>query len=287
MADRAIHQADIRRFLDASINPLANFLASVLSTTCDNWWENAVLGVLTHQQHQRIRFQQITTLAGLDLSALLRVFAKNWGRIAEARNLAWEGINYVKEMQTVRNKWAHMCSEAAVIDDLYRDLDTIERFCLLIEADKKIIDEIKLAKSPFFYGVEASVNETKKQTQRAQPDKEEVKRCAEVLSGIPQYYEVFTEVLEILSDDKMRTLHEIRFELGIKLSYPEKILHAMKEKDTIGWCTWHLKTAGLIERPRRGINAITDFGKNFLEKHAYITKDVLKTIPSYLEKTKK
>lgn len=287
IVNRTVHDFDIRHFLEKVVAPLAGFLGRVLPATNRDWWKESVVSVLTPQQQQRINFQRVTALAGLDLAALLRVLDQNWSRIAESLSLAWEGRNYVKEMQAIRNKWAHLSTEPVALDDVYRDLDTLQRFCLLIEADERFVHEIKAAKTAILCGTDESVKASAAQKQTIQSSKDSAKKNTKGTSGSPHYYELFTEVLELLSDEKPRTSHEIIFELGIKMSYSATILNTMKEKDTIGWCTWHLKAAGLVDRPHRGINTITDSGKAVLGNHERITRELLKTIPAYGARIKK
>ena len=45
-------------------------------------------------------------------------------------------------MQTIRNRWAHKGSEAISEDDVYRDLDTLQRFLVMVNSNQSLIDEI-------------------------------------------------------------------------------------------------------------------------------------------------
>ena len=49
-------------------------------------------------------------------------------------------------MQTIRNRWAHTSTEGISIDDTYRDLDTLQRFAVTIQADDELIQEIRKTK---------------------------------------------------------------------------------------------------------------------------------------------
>lgn len=49
-------------------------------------------------------------------------------------------------MSAVRNTWAHATTEEQPRDDVYRDLDTLQRFARIIGADSEFIDKIKVAK---------------------------------------------------------------------------------------------------------------------------------------------
>ncbi|MDZ7581738.1 MAG: Swt1 family HEPN domain-containing protein [Deltaproteobacteria bacterium] len=76
---------------------------------------------------------------GLDLAGLLHVLDQNWYQISSSLDLTSEARHFVKEMQTVRNRWAHADTEGFPADDIYRDLDTLQRFAVVIEADHKLI----------------------------------------------------------------------------------------------------------------------------------------------------
>ena len=108
-----------------------------------DWWNEAVVNILSFQQRRRVRERGINSLASLDLAALLRVLDQNWYQISTKLDLTSESRHFVKEMQTVRNRWAHAGSEGFPVDDVYRDLDTLQRFATVIEADEGLLQEIR------------------------------------------------------------------------------------------------------------------------------------------------
>ena len=50
-------------------------------------------------------------------------------------------------MQTVRNRWAHANTEGFPVDDVYRDLDTLQRFAGVIGADDELIQTVRATKA--------------------------------------------------------------------------------------------------------------------------------------------
>lgn len=55
-----------------------------------------------------------------------------------------------------------------------------------------------------------------------------------------------------------------------------------------GWASWYMQQAGLVERPRRGVIAITNAGKELLAKNpSFINNALLETYPIYLERMAK
>jgi len=126
---------------------LAAYLEKVLPTILEDWWKQAVLYHLSIQQQSRIKQRNINSLAALDLAALLRVIDQNWFQISNKLNLTSETRHFVKEMQTIRNRWAHTDTEGFPLDDIYRDLDTLQRFAATINADDHLLQEIRATKT--------------------------------------------------------------------------------------------------------------------------------------------
>ncbi len=136
----------MHRELRMVTSDLANFLQQKLPDLSPEWWENRVVGRLSFQQQRIVKEKRISSLRELDLAALLRVFDQNWFDLANGLSLPWEARNWVKELQTVRNKWAHMAAEETPASEIYRDADTLGRFLDLIDADTSLIEAVKAAK---------------------------------------------------------------------------------------------------------------------------------------------
>ena len=118
---------------------LAAYLEKILPPLVNNWWNEAVLNNLSFQQKRMVKERGLNSLTSLDLAALLRILDQNWYRISPKLNLTPESRHFVKEMQTIRNRWAHVGSEGFPVDDVYRDLDTLQRFAKVIEADERLL----------------------------------------------------------------------------------------------------------------------------------------------------
>ena len=87
------------------------------------------------------------SLGALDLAALLRVLDQNWYQISNKLGLTSEARHFVKEMQTIRNRWAHATTEGFPLEDVYRDLDTLQRFAAVIGADDTLVQEVRSTKT--------------------------------------------------------------------------------------------------------------------------------------------
>ena len=125
---------------------LARFLNHVLPAIGDDWWKKLVVDRLSVNQQQRLAHQPGPSLTSLDLAALLRVLDQNWFEITSKNHLSAEARHYVKEMQTIRNRWAHAGTDGVPGEDVYRDLDTLQRFAAAIGADEAFLEEIRFAK---------------------------------------------------------------------------------------------------------------------------------------------
>jgi ATP-dependent helicase HepA len=126
---------------------LAGYLDAILPTLYEDWWKQAVVNILSVQQQRRIEQRTIQALSALDLAALLRILDQNWYEISNKLNLTIEDRHFVKEMQTIRNRWAHPSADGFPVDDVYRDLDTMQRFAVVIQADNELIQEVRTAKT--------------------------------------------------------------------------------------------------------------------------------------------
>ncbi|HEU0142213.1 MAG TPA: Swt1 family HEPN domain-containing protein [Bryobacteraceae bacterium] len=125
---------------------VCRFLEEVLPTLSASWWADLVVANLSFQQRRAVESRRIAALSGLDLAALLRVLDANWHGIADRLSLPSEARHYLKEMRTVRDRWAHASASEFSPDDVYRDLDTLQRFLVSIGADEELLGEVKRLK---------------------------------------------------------------------------------------------------------------------------------------------
>ncbi|PKO19900.1 helicase [candidate division BRC1 bacterium HGW-BRC1-1] len=137
----------VAKHLSDVAEQLAIFIERVLPPLFDDWWNKAVLNTLSLHQKRRLEQCNITSMSGLDLAGLLRVLDQNWYQISNSLNLTSEARHFVKEMQTVRNHWAHANTEGFPVDDIYRDLDTLQRFAVVIGADDNLVQDLRKTKA--------------------------------------------------------------------------------------------------------------------------------------------
>lgn len=137
---------EFQAILHIAARNLSDWLQKNLPDLDANWWASLVLPTLSFAQKQRVDTQGIDSLDKLDLAALLKVFDQNWYHLSQVFSLTNEERHFVKEMRTIRNRWAHLDVEGIHLDDVYRDVDTLDRFLDVIDGKKDDIDKVKFLK---------------------------------------------------------------------------------------------------------------------------------------------
>ena len=122
---------------------LINVLSTVLPSLDQDWWNSLVLDKLTYPQKTFASSIPPQALERLDLAALLRVADQNWYDISSKGGLNREARNWLKEAQTIRNRWAHAPVGGLPDDICYRDIDTIERLLHAFGSDSQTLERIK------------------------------------------------------------------------------------------------------------------------------------------------
>ena len=133
--------------LTSATKDLAHFLGEHLPTISPDWWEKHVEERLTFQQQRMVGDRGITSLRELDFAALLRVLDQNWYELTQTLNLPREARTWVKELQTIRNKWAHMGAVSIANSELYRDADTLGRFLQVLSAEAETMASVEAVKT--------------------------------------------------------------------------------------------------------------------------------------------
>jgi ATP-dependent helicase HepA len=132
--------------LKLATSDLAHFLQEQLPELSEDWWKKHVIERLSFQQQRLMGEKRISSLRELDFAALLRILDQNWYELSEKCAFPREARNWVKELQTVRNKWAHMPAEEAPASEVYRDADTLGRLLALIVANNQTVNAVRITK---------------------------------------------------------------------------------------------------------------------------------------------
>lgn len=112
-----------------------------------------MLARLSFQQQRVAMERSYTNLSQLDFAALLRVLDQNWYELSSKRTMPREARSWIKELQTVRNKWAHLSNETMPPSEIYRDADTLGRVLSLIGAAPGSTDLVEAVKSEAVLGM--------------------------------------------------------------------------------------------------------------------------------------
>jgi hypothetical protein len=212
-------------------------LESHLPTASADWWKSCVLDNLSFQQRRLAEEKGFSSLDGLDLAALLRVTDQNWREIGTAKRYPVETRNWLKEAQTIRNRWAHLPPSGLPPADVYRDADTLHRLMKALGADGEAIAHADEARSealkqmqtasfslPHFTAIAVAgpINKGNLVRLKAQPDC--VGAVVDVLTGPgePRY--------QVFHDGKVVTYYASQIELSeppaARPSVGVEVLHA-------------------------------------------------------------
>ena len=109
--------------------------------------------------------------------------------------------------------------------------------------------------------------------------------------AIPKFHKFFLPVLEILSDQQERSIHEIydvaAERMGLTMEERKILVPSGVQtvhNNRVSWARTYLKKAGLVSTPRRGYVAITTEGKKLLQSNPVeITLKDLQKYPGFSE----
>jgi superfamily II DNA or RNA helicase len=139
-------KSQIPFFLQEATILLTSWLSQTLPSISSAWWSELVLPALSFQQKERVERYGINSIEQFDLASLLRILDKNWYSFVEQYSWEPQVRNYIKEVQTIRNKWAHIDSCEVLPENAYRDCDTLERLLSSILGDNPLSTKIGFLK---------------------------------------------------------------------------------------------------------------------------------------------
>lgn len=139
-------ETEFQKYLYAAKKELSTWLEEKLSKISSDYWNEIVIPCLSYQQNMMIKERGTTNLKNLDLACLLRIFDKNWYLLKDKNILPVQLRSYLKELQIIRNKYAHQ-SEDFETQDLSRDADTLGRFLKGINASPELIERVSATRS--------------------------------------------------------------------------------------------------------------------------------------------
>ena len=154
---------------------IASALATNLTATLPEiggpgWWPNYVLSELTPAQRVQVENLTQPDLFQLDMAALLRLYDRNWSELAFKQNYPRNGRNLIKELMSVRNRWAHEPAGGQDYEDLFRDLDTVRRFLQILGTEDDLLDRVENHRLSVLEVMAAAVRAEKKPAAVVQRD---------------------------------------------------------------------------------------------------------------------
>jgi len=133
------------RYETEAARSCAKFLKPILLKIAPkNWWETRVLDKLNEHQKKEVG----KSIESLDLAKLLTVFNSNWDDIfaeliKEHKKLKWRDRSNISKMMDFRNHSSHFPVGGLPTEIIMSDLSVLWQFMEIVEADEKIIQEIK------------------------------------------------------------------------------------------------------------------------------------------------
>lgn len=137
----------MNELLRAATKDISAFLSAQLPKQSHDWWDKLVIDRLSFQQQRTARERGFKNLEQFDFAALLRVLDQNWFEISSTVSLPREARSWLKELQTVRNKWAHLSSADLPPSEAYRDADTLGRLLEAIDGSAETRLAVDTAKN--------------------------------------------------------------------------------------------------------------------------------------------
>jgi len=228
----------MNELLHKSGGVIVHWLESKLPALSSNWWTEQVVNRLTFQQQRLLEERRIQNLKGLDLAAVLRVFDQNWSELAGVEPLPRDARNWLKELQSVRNRWAHAPAGGLSPTDSFRDADTLRRMLEVVGASSELLDEVERFKQQMLTRLAPSVVESPKPAPQVvaaapsapQPPTTSKRFSVGQLLCLRSNPSAVFPVLEVLAGTGGETRYRV-FESGAKQVYYESQLQALEEPE--------------------------------------------------------
>ena len=132
----------INEYLHTAAKLLNSWLSKMLPRVSDDWWQECVISNLSYNQREIAENNQYSQLSDFDLAALLRITDKSWYAMRNFAYLPTKDREQVREMQKVRNRWAHYSSGMADKDAIVYDINVLHAFLSWLEAPLSVLNDV-------------------------------------------------------------------------------------------------------------------------------------------------
>lgn len=133
----------MNEYLHQSTGLLISWLDGKLCRICDDWWNECVLDRLSYHQREIAIKKGFKELSDFDLAAVLRIADKNWYDMRTFMYLPISERECIRDMQAVRNNWAHCGGTLPGKDAIVCDLEVLISFFKQLKAPLTYIKAIE------------------------------------------------------------------------------------------------------------------------------------------------
>ena len=199
---------------------LADWLTERLEKIDEEYWNTMVLPKLSYYQNQMIEKERKTKLQDLDLTCILRIFDKNWYDLSFSYNFKTEIRSYVKELQIMRNKYAHLASDIPVFE-INSDLQIIKSLLNSLNIDNLLQQKIEGL-------LDLSIKDNKNEVKQTLPISQYINDLGDIrvndIVKIKAYQNKMGVVLKIIEDE-----YTVFVDGEVKPLYKSQIAKIIKE----------------------------------------------------------
>lgn len=118
----------MNEYLHQATGILVNWLAKMLPRVSEDWWNECVLDRLNYRQREIAIEKDFKELSDFDLAAVLRIADKNWYDMRSFAYLPTNERECIRDMQGVRNNWAHCAGTLQGKDAIIHDIEVLIKF---------------------------------------------------------------------------------------------------------------------------------------------------------------
>lgn len=133
----------INEYLHQATGLLVAWLDGKLRRVSDDWWNECVLDRLSYRQRKIAIEKGFKELSDFDLAAVLRIADKNWYDMRSFAYLPTSERECIRDMQSVRNNWAHCAGTLPGKDAIINDIEVLSKFFEQMEAPQADINQLE------------------------------------------------------------------------------------------------------------------------------------------------
>jgi ERCC4-related helicase len=220
---------ELNQLIKLATTELDRFLSKNLPNLGVDWWQKHVIDRLSFQQQRHARERDYKILSDLDFAALLRVLDQNWFELSTELNLPKEVRNWVKELQTVRNKWAHQSAKEIPTSEIYRDADTLSRVLNALGSTSDVLSHIEAVKANALSHLATITSNDERPTNAEKSQDKSLFAIGNLVSlrSNPTIIVPIIDVLEAISGERRYRV----FQNNTKIIYYESQLQALAVKE--------------------------------------------------------